>query len=611
MLSHNIEWAREHDRLAKKELAEIEKVLAKKAGSKNMLPQLPKEYLEWISQARPIVEGRPRDFLAAPFWEEIYNDDYSFKMIVGGRQIYKSTYITDILACEATSLLGTQVCYVTFDQGSLNSFSKQKLQIGTFSQNPILSKFPRHKLGNIGEISLKNGSTIYCTTDNYEYRHVEGKSLNHCILDEAQYQDIQFYPKIIQTMMATKGKLTILGLGGEAGSPYETLWEQTDQREWTYDDPRWREKLQFGQREDGTSGLIIGPYLKQVLRGRWVPQKPENKMCHGYHIPQTIFPTIPLTISDAIDKYNIHPMYSIEYQQKNNPASVFDSHTMGKFYKATRRPVTREMVLACMTPYRYLGLISPREIAELKETFQNKVKISMGVDFGSGNPSSTVISILLEWRKTKPTRYQLAFLEKRPSENQLDQAEYINTIFREARCDVGVGDLGYGANQIKLIQDGGRNRTAGQPFSGVGSGRFVGCRTISDETKPLQRHDSSVDEHGEEVGRFSIDKTTKIQEFIDMLAVYIPHEGRPLEKNLRRPRLMIPFLTEREYDTDWLIDDFTNITRKDLRKTQDVTLADPRQKARKEFNHPKDSVMSIIYAKVGLEFETDWHWVNV
>jgi len=96
-----------------------------------------------------------------------------------------------------------------------------------------------------------------------------------------------------------------------------------------------------------------------------------------------------------------------------------------------------------------------------------------------------------------------------------------------------------------------------------------------------------------------------------MLAVYIPHEGRPLEKNLRRPRLMIPFLAEREYDTDWLIDDFTNITRKDLDKTQDVTLADPRQNARKEFNHPKDSVMSIIYAKVGSEFETEWHWISV
>ncbi|MEX1996315.1 MAG: hypothetical protein WD884_02920, partial [Nitrosopumilaceae archaeon] len=199
MLSHNIGWAREHDRLAKKELAEIKERLAKRLHSKNALPQLPKNYLGWISHARPIVEGKLRNFLTVPFWEEIYKDDYSLKMIVGGRQIYKSTYITDILACEATSLSGTRVCYVTFDQGSLNSFSRQKLQIGTFSQNPILSKFPRHKYGNIGEISLKNGSTIYCTTDNYEYRHVEGKSLEHCMLDEAQYQDIQVHSKIIQT----------------------------------------------------------------------------------------------------------------------------------------------------------------------------------------------------------------------------------------------------------------------------------------------------------------------------------------------------------------------------------------------------------------------------
>lgn len=285
------------------------------------------------------------------------------------------------------------------------------------------------------------------------------------------------------------------------------------------------------------------------------------------------------------------------------------THVLGSFYKATRRPVTREMVLACMTPYRYLGLLSPQEIADLKDTFGNQIKVCMGVDFGSGNPSNTVICIIIWWKKSD--RYHLAYINKRPSEHQLDQAELIRNLFITARCDFGVGDLGYGANQVKVIQDGGANRTTGTLFTGVGSDHFIGCRTVSDETKPLQRHDSSVDEHGEQVGRISIDKTTKIQEFIDMLTVYMPHGGRPLEKDLSKPRLMIPFLTEKEYDTDWLIDDFTNITRKDLDKTQDVTSTDPRQKARKEFNHPKDSVMSIIYAKVGLEFETGWYWFSV
>ena len=354
MALHN-SWRTGHRKIARDAINNIKKNLVKRPSS---LPKLPKDPLEWIKNARPIVEGKKRTFQTVPFWREIYLDDHSSKMIIGGRQIYKSTYITDILACEATSAPGTQVGYVTFNQSNLNGFSKQKLQIGTFGQNPTLSKFPRNKLGNIGEISLKNGSTIYCMTDNDQYKHVEGKSLNHCILDEAQYQDIEHLEKIRQTMMATKGKLSVLGIGGESGSAYEELWEKTDQREWIYDDVNWREKLQFDEK-----GLIIGEYLNDVLKGRWVAQQPENTLYHGYHLPQTIFPTNSLTINDSVNKYHTSPFYSIEYQEKNNSKSFSASHVMGQFYKSERRPITPEMVLSCMNPYRYVSLMKPSDIA--------------------------------------------------------------------------------------------------------------------------------------------------------------------------------------------------------------------------------------------------------
>jgi hypothetical protein len=203
--------------------------------------------------------------------------------------------------------------------------------------------------------------------------------------------------------------------------------------------------------------LILEVYLKDVLSGRWVPQKPENTMYHGYHIPQTIFATNPLTIDDAINKYRISPFYSIEYQKKNNSKSFFSSHVMGEFHRSERRPITPEMVHSCMNHYRYVGLMTFSEIAIWKDVMQDSINVSMGVDFGSGNPSSTVISILIHWKKSG--RIQLAYIDKRPAENQLDQAEYINRLFRASRCDIGVGDLGYGA-----IQDGGSNRITGDLF---------------------------------------------------------------------------------------------------------------------------------------------------
>jgi len=63
-------------------------------------------------------------------------------------------------------------------------------------------------------------------------------------------------------------------------------------------------------------------------------------------------------------------------------------------------------------------------------------------------------------------------------------------------------------------------------------------------------------------------------------------------------------------ETEWLVKDFTALTRKDLEKTEDVTQEDPRQKAKKEFNHPKDSIMSIIFALTGLKQNPEWNWIS-
>lgn len=131
---------------------------------------------------------------------------------------------------------------------------------------------------------------------------------------------------------------------------------------------------------------------------------------------------------------------------------------------------------------------------------------------------------------------------------------------------------------------------------GVKSSRFLGCKTIGDETKPIQEYKENTDEHGDEVGRMQIDKTVAIQNFIDFIEWYEPHPSYQKDETKRRPRLMIPF--KNEFETEWLIKDFTAITRKDLQETEDVAATDPRQKPRKEFNHPRDSVMSIIYCLV-------------
>jgi len=553
------------------------------------LPPLPSSILDWIPAARPNVAGTLRDFQLEPFWFDVYKDEHPNIMVINGRQTFKTTFCTDVLAWFSTTHPNCEVSYVIDNDAHLSAFSKQRLRRETFIQNPVLSEFLPHGRANVREIALRNGSIIYLLTDENQFNKVEGRSNKILILDEAQYQEIQFLPKALYTLSQTRGRLFILGIGGEAGSEYHKLWNRTDQREWIYKDMNWRQKLRFN-----SEGNIINEHPENILAGRWVAQKPENKKYRGYHMSQEIFARIPLTIDDAIYKYHMQPGMSIEYQRKHFPNSIYVSHTLGEFYKAERRPITPEMVQACYV--NWLTLQKPQEVCLLKEIYGNEIRVVMGIDFGSGPAASqTIVSIIIHWRKSN--RYQLAWIEGRPQEHQLDQARYLAELGNSYKTDFGVGDLGYGQIQVKSIQDGGRD-SKDNKFKGLGKRRFVGCRSIGDETKPQMEFRQETDEHGTQLGRVQIDKTTSIQKFVDFIGSYVSHPILSDEK-WKRPKFMIPM--KNDYETDWLLDDFCSITRKDLESSQDVTSEDPRQNARKEFNHPPDSVMSIIYALVADE----------
>jgi len=553
------------------------------------LVNMPMDLLEFIDHARPYVGGEKRDFNLTPFWIDIYNDDSPNLMMVAGRQTFKTTYCADVLAHAVTSEPNKEATYVTDNEPHLSAFSRQRFRYQTFKQNPLLRQFLRHDRANIGEISLINNSVAYLVTDESEYGKVEGKSNKLLILDEAQYQDLQFLPKAMYSLFMTKGKIQILGIGGEAGSEYHRMWNRTDQREWIYEDEKWRDKLRFG----GRGEIMNTPEeLASILKGRWKALNP-GATYRGYHLPQQIFPQIPLTIDSAINQYRTQADISIEHQKLYTHPSFYDAHVEGIFYKAPRRPITPEMVYACMKPYNYLELLTGAEVQFLKAVFASEIRILMGVDFGSTpKRSSTFVCIMIHWRKSH--RYQIVHIENvsQRHDHQLDQTGRVAQLGHDYNVDLGVGDLGYGAIQVDVIREGGRD-SKDNKILGLGKKRFVGCRTIGDETKEQQEFKTEVDEHGKQSGRIQIDKTTSIQKFVDFMGWHVSHPLFPEDESLKRPKLMIPYKTP--HLVDFLVEDLCATTRKDIPKSEDEKEDDPRQRARREFNHPRDSMMSIIY----------------
>ena len=195
---------------------------------------------------------------------------------------------------------GVEVTYIADNEPHKSAFSKQRLRRETFLANPVLKQFLPHGRAAVEEITIENDAVIYIGTDESEYKFAEGKSNYVLVFDETQYHDLQFAYKAMYTLSETHGRFYAFGLGGEQGSSYVNNWDRTDQREWIYDDSNWRSRLTFDSKGNISNNANE---LKSILAGRWVAQKPENTQYRGYHIPQTIMPSKPLTIESAINDY--------------------------------------------------------------------------------------------------------------------------------------------------------------------------------------------------------------------------------------------------------------------------------------------------------------------
>ena len=564
------------------------------------LPKVSTNLLDWILKDRPNVAGVERDFTTEPFFPPMLMDNHAYIQYLQGRQTYKTTTSTDLIGWAATNWANAEVGYVVDSEPRRIAFSKQRLREQTFLQTPKLRQYLPYERANVGDITLKNRTHIYPANDEGGYKNIEGKSLKLLVFDEWQYHDkIEQMHKATYTLFRTHGLFRGFGIGGEAGSEYHKKWLMTDQREWFYDNQKeyqgwegqgWREGLTFDEMGNINNSKND---LKSILAGLWKPTKPENSEFHGYHLPQTIFAVIPLTIKDAVEKYHLRPDLSIEWQKKKANPSIFMAHVMAQFYKAERRPITPEMMYACMTPYRHLSLMTSDEVVQLKAAFGKRYRVLMGIDWGSGpSASSTVVTIIIKDREFDT--YRIVHVEKRPAEHQLDQAAYMVKLAVAYHVDACVADLGYGAIQVALMQDGGYD-SHGNHVPGLGRRRVMGSRTIGDETKPQMEYNAKADEHGIESAHLKIDKTTTIQKFVDFLGWFTEHPEY-IDGGKKRPKLIIPY--KNDWEVDFLVDDWCSLTRKDLEKELDVVTEDPRQKARKEYNHPKDSLMSAIYCMV-------------
>lgn len=602
------------------------------AGTVRALPKFPKTLLEFVTVTRPLIDGFKYSFVPYQYWIPIMRSRAKRLALLFARQLFKTTYLANREAFKCIAFTGQSVYYVAPTEDKLTKFADEKFRDQTLTQNPVLRQMCRGSRkglpGRRGKVEFLTRSYWYGVTDNLSYGKVEGGSADEVDCDEIQLHDLQALSILKESMSKKMGDLVLSGIGGEGGSPWEIEWLNTTQSEWhsTYDDSDyhgfdgqgWRKDLEFGIWEDELGykhdGLVYGNYMHKICSGEWIEQSPENYIYPGYHLSQIMACHVPLTIRDAIDLYKVSPEFSIEYKRKNYPQTVLLAHVFAEFFKAPRRPLTRQNVLACMEPYRYLHMFSPGEILDLKITYPERIQLFMGIDWGSGGEgvSQTVISIILKWRginqfgqySADMDRYFLVFMEKLDYEMSEDMSEayYAMELFNRYWVDYGTADLGFGQKQVNAIVMGGVDPRTHQDVKGLSFSKFIGVWTRGKPEEVDKLKPEVFDEEGSEQVSFKLmDKTAIIDNFVDMIKWKVPHPAYleaddEFQAKVSRMKLAIPYADE--WKVDHLIKDFTSITRKDIE--EDITAVKPigSQKYKKEYNHPPDTVVSLIHCFV-------------
>jgi len=374
-------------------------------------------------------------------WHAIYRDEHPVIVLDMARQEGKTTYGGGRLAYYGTKV-HTKSVYVTFEDESLRSFSNDKYRGSILhTDNPELYKIVKGADSGKGAMSrvefLTNSSTSLVTHAN-DFHHVEGKSADFIFYDEIQNLNLAALMKAKESQAWTKGKELYAGIGGFIGTEHHKLWLSTNQMEWHYNKENWRDGLEYNP-----EGFVWGEYLIDLLSGEWIAKAPNNWTRHGYHLPQEMFPNIPLTIHDAVHKYKVSEERSVEWKRLNYPANFYQRHVLANFVKGAVKPFTKEALFKLID--RNLSFTRPEDVD------RKLGKVYASTDWGGGGRAFTV-PLIVQCLHPKAPVFKVLYIDRMDEANVEKQADRFINICDAYEVDKITIDAGGGPRQAQKVE---------------------------------------------------------------------------------------------------------------------------------------------------------------
>jgi len=510
-----------------------------------------------------MVKGSPFRFAHRGHLHDVYRDTHPRLVIVAGRQVEKSETVLRKLLYHGWTRAHTTITYTAPRNEQTTRFVNDRFRKAiSDSVQGILEKSVDKKRDAKTAIGINNKTIFY-----FGSAWADGDSLRGIAGDMVFFDEVQditqtaiesieksvSHSEIKDEKTELNGRCFYTGTPKQKGSYYDKiLWGQSDQKKWSVKcihcgHDQFMSMKNVMLQNEGTEkerhyfGCLQCAEELDRENGQWLATRPENKMYSGYLFSQLNMQWISAN--------------QIFRDFTTMDSMTFHNEVLGEFFSGNAQPLSYEDVLECTDKSLFLKKSST-------------IPTVLGVDYGSGGKSKTIITIGHRAMHRGKKKIIIDYIENCPITNHEDLIAHIMNLRERFNCVKIVGDIGYGSYESqKLYEAYGREA--------------ISCRYVAYQSDPKKR-----EYKGERNSTLQVDRTYSMDKMID---------------TFHKKELVIPYGKPEE--VEFYFDHYTAL---ELVFTESTTST-----GRKLYDHstPDDSFHSLNYVREGLlELENRFEW---
>jgi len=466
---------------------------------------------EWVTNFI-YLDGNPFSLDDYPFYAAVYDGVYDALLLITGRQVAKSTTLSNFLIAEACGTPHWKSLFVSPSQEQTTKFSQTRVGKTIFYSPEIRQNWVSKELSSrVFQKMFTNGSELAFSFAADDPDRARGVSADRVAYDEVQ--DI-LYDEVVPVINECMGNSdyayeTYCGTPKSMENTIQTLWDWSSQTEWVITcDACNKHQYLITDKCIGKHGPIClkcGAYLN-VRRGEWLDTHTytasTNKRIKGFHISQFMLPkNVPAAqAKDArSQEAALKRWHRILEKYETYPPARFKNEVIGISDAIGTRLVSKEELESFCQEY------TVEEYPSSNLLMSNIKHVVAGVDWSGGGTqghSRTVLWIygLVHGDREHVFKLKTLYFKIYPDTNAISGGVVDHIIERCTQFGVEIicGDAGAGAlPNANLRERLGTHRALQVQYRGV--------MNASGNQRPF---------YWNKIDRFLAEKTTMIDNFL-------------------------------------------------------------------------------------------------